>query len=258
MNRRRWLALLLVMASGLVHAQWTSNRGYQLLQRIDDVLFGIDNLSLEILDRDHVAGTLLRINVDKPYPLRGQTDFVVDCRKPMRMAVRTGTRQARVDPGKLEYVDVVLLDGTWASAEFACESTRQPGRASQVARHIYEKGGPDDMQTIYCDLQPDGSDEVRHGVEVRYSASASAVAVNQQWLSSGSVTEDEVRFGLNSRWRIHRPAPMRKHVLRNGPRQRAVTAASNAMAAQPFLFQRVDPAAMGLQDRGSGPFKLTG
>jgi len=206
MNRRRWLALLLVMASGLVHAQWTSNRGYQLLQRIDDVLFGIDNLSLEILDRDHVAGTLLRINVDKPYPLRGQTDFVVDCRKPMRMAVRTGTRQARVDPGKLEYADVALLDGTWASAEFACESTRQPGRASQVARHIYEKGGPDDMQTIYCDLQPDGSDEVRHGVEVRYSASASAVAVNQQWLSSGSVTEDEVRFGLNSRWRIHRKA----------------------------------------------------
>lgn len=204
--RKWWLALVLVVASGLVHAQWTSNRGYQLLQRIDDVLFGIDNLSLEILDRDHVSGTLLRINVDKPYPLRGQTNFVVDCRKPMRMAARTGKNDTRVDPEKLEYADVALLDGTWAGAEFACESTRQPGRASQVARRIYERGGPDDTQTIYCDLQPDGSDEVRHGVEVRYSASASAVAVNQQWLSTGSVTDDEVRFGLNSRWRIHRKA----------------------------------------------------
>lgn len=204
--RKQWLVLTLAMVSGLVHAQWTSNRGYQLLQRIDDVLYGIDNLSLEILDRDHVSGTLLRINVDKPYPLRGQTHFVVDCRKPMRMAERTGKADARVDLGKLEYADVALLDGSWASAEFACESTRQPGRASQVARQIYEKGGPHDMQTIYCDLQPDGSDEVRHGVEVRYSASANAVAVNQQWLSSGSVTDDEVRFGINSRWRIHRKA----------------------------------------------------
>ena len=62
------------------------------------------------------------------------------------------------------------------------------------------------MQTMYCDLQPDGSTEVRHGVEVRYSASASAVAVNRQWLSSGSVTDDEVRFGVNSNWRINRKA----------------------------------------------------
>jgi hypothetical protein len=196
----------MAMASGLVHAQWTNNSGYQLLQRIDDVLYGIDNLSLQILDRDHVAGILLRINVDKPYPLRGQTPFVVDCRKPMRMAVLTGKPDVPVGPDKLEYADVALLDGTWAGAEFSCESTRQPGRASQVARLIYEEGGPVDMQTVYCDLQPDGSDEVRRGVEVRYSASASAVAVNQQWLSSGTVTDDEVRFGLNSRWRIHRKA----------------------------------------------------
>jgi hypothetical protein len=32
------------------------------------------------------------------------------------------------------------------------------------------------------------------------------VAVNQQWLSSGSVTDDEVRFGINSQWRINRKA----------------------------------------------------
>lgn len=204
---RKWLlGLVWTLVCAQAHAQWTSNRGYQLLQRIDDVLFGIDNLSLQILDRDHVAGTLLRINVDRPYPLRGQTDFVVDCRKPMRLAQRGGKAGAPVDLEKLEYADVALLDGTWASAEFACESTRQPGRASLVARGIYEKGGPDDMQTLYCDLQPDGSTEVRRGVEVRYSAAVRAVAVNQQWLSSGTVTDDEVRFGINSQWRINRKA----------------------------------------------------
>lgn len=198
------LALLLVCASG--HAQWASNRGYQLLQRIDDVLFGIDNLSLEILDRDHVAGTLLQINADQPLPLRARTDFVVDCRKPMRFAVRKAGTALPTDLNTLEYADAALLDGTWASAEFACESTRQPGRASQVARAIYERGGPPDMQTLYCDLQPDGSAEVRRGVEVRYSVSANAVAVNRQWLSSGSVTDEEVRFGANSKWRINRKA----------------------------------------------------
>lgn len=196
----------MVMASGLGHAQWVSNRGYQLLQRIDDVLFGIDNLSLEILDRDHVAGILLQINADQPLPLRAQTRFVVDCRKPMRFAVRKADAVSPIDLKALEYADAALLDGTWASAEFACESTRQPGRASQVARAIYERGGPPDMQMIFCDLQPDGSTEVRRGVEVRYSASASAVAVNRQWLSSGSVTDEEVRFGANSKWRINRKA----------------------------------------------------
>lgn len=200
------LALVMVMASGLGHAQWVSNRGYQLLQRIDDVLFGIDNLSLEILDRDHVAGILLQINADQPLPLRAQTRFVVDCRKPMRFAVRKADAVSPIDLKALEYADAALLDGTWASAEFACESTRQPGRASQVARAIYERGGPPDMQMIFCDLQPDGSTEVRRGVEVRYSASASAVAVNRQWLSSGSVTDEEVRFGANSKWRINRKA----------------------------------------------------
>lgn len=200
------LALMMAVASGLGHAQWTSNRGYQLLQRIDDVLFGIDNLSLEILDRDHVAGTLLQINADQPLPLRAQTRFVVDCRKPMRFGARKPDAASPSDPKTLEYADVGLLDGTWASAEFACESTRQPGRASQVAREIYERGGPADMQTMYCDLQPDGSTEVRRGIEVRYSASANAVAVNRQWLSSGSVTDEEVRFGANSKWRINRQA----------------------------------------------------
>lgn len=198
--------VVLVLAAGAAQAQWVSNRGYQLLQRVDDVLFGVDNLSLRILDRSHVAGTLLHVNVDKPYPVRSRVEFVADCGTPMRLAIRTGGAGTAVALDALEFTELSWLDGSWAAAEFACESTRQPGRAAQLARQMYERGGPPDTQTVYCDLQPDGSTEVRKGVEVRYSASANAVAVNHQWLSSGSVTDQEVRFGANSVWRINRQA----------------------------------------------------
>lgn len=200
------LSVLLALTCGASMAQWTSNRGYQLLQRVDDVLFGVDNLSLRILSRRYVAGTLLQINVHQPVPVRSRVDFVADCQKPLRFAILTGNRGPVAAPETLEYSDAALLDGSWVAAEFACESTRQPARASQLARELFERGGPDDMQLVYCDLQPDGSAETRQGVEVRYSASANAVSVNRQWLSSGSVTPEEVRFGANSKWRINRQA----------------------------------------------------
>ena len=198
-----WLALCLPLASW---AQWTNNRGFQLLQRVDDVLFGVDNLSLVILDQRYVAGTLVRINAQQPLPIRGVTQFVADCQKPLRFAIRPADARGRTLPAQLEFSSANLLDGSWFAAEFACESTRQPGRASRLAREMFERGGPPDMQTIYCELQPDGSQETRPGVEVRFSASANAVAVNRQWLSSGEVTDGEVRFGSNSKWRIDRQA----------------------------------------------------
>ena len=209
-RRLRWpwsmIGCMLLLTSIAAQAQWVSNRGYQLLQRVDDVLFGVDNLSLKILDRTHVAGTLLHINVLKPVPVRSRIEFVADCGTPMRLAIRSGKLDAAPAIDKLEFAELSWLDGSWAAAEFACESTRQPGRAAQLARDMFERGGPPDVQTVYCDLQPDGSSELRKGVEVRYSASANAVSVNHQWLSSGSVTAEEVRFGANSVWRINRKA----------------------------------------------------
>ncbi len=78
--RRVLQCLVMVVLSAHVTAwsQWASNRGYQLLQRVDDVLIGVDNLSLVIVDRRHVAGTLVRVNVQAPSPVRGLTEFVVD------------------------------------------------------------------------------------------------------------------------------------------------------------------------------------
>ena len=206
--------LLLALMPVQAGAQWSSNRGYQLLQRVDDVLFGMDNLSLVILDRRHVAGTLLRINVHQPSPVRGRTDFVVDCQKPLRFAAVPATVRGRPQPERLEFAPAQVLDGTWFAAQFACEVTRQPGRAARLARDLFERGGPDDTQTVYCELQPDGSEQTRPGVEVRFSESADAVAVNRQWLSSGSVTPEEVRFGTNSTWHVDRQA---LHVRRTAP-----------------------------------------
>lgn len=203
--RRCWsLLLLAALLPSAASAQWTSNRSYQLLQRVDDVLFGIDNLGLVILDRRHVSGRLLRINASQPDPVRGNTPFVADCGPPLRFALVPDTVRGRPDPAALEFQEVKVLDGSWAAAKFACESTQQPARAALVARALYERGGPADTQTLYCDLQPDGSDDVRRGVEVRYSEEANAVAVNHQWLSSGKVGPELVEFGVNSKWRIQR------------------------------------------------------
>ncbi len=204
--RTVFLVAVLAFSSTSSIAQWASNRGYQLLQRVDDVLFGVDNLSLRILNQRYVAGTLLHIQVDRPDPVRSRVEFVADCHKPLRFAIRPANTNTDAAPEALEFSDAALLDGSWVAAEFACETTRQPGSAAKIARDLFERGGPQDMVTIYCDLQPDGSQELRSGVEVRYSASANAVAVNRQWLSSGSVTPEEVRFGANSKWRIHRQA----------------------------------------------------
>ena len=204
----RWACLLLLLAClpGVVNAQWTSNRGYQLLQRVDDVLFGVDTISLSVLDRQHVAGTLVRVNVLQPNPVRGKSEFIAECTRPLRFALVPGNVRGRVSFAQLEFVQAKILDGSWFAAEFACEATRQPGRAARIARDLYERGGPADTQTIYCELQPDGKAEARPAVELRFSEEFSAVAVNRQWLSSGVVTSDEVHFGSIGIWHVDRQA----------------------------------------------------
>ena len=201
-----WLVVLLTCLPALVCAQWTSNRGYQLLQRVDDVLFGVDTISLSVLDRQHVAGTLVRVNVLQPNPVRGKSEFVAECTRPLRFALIPGNVRSRPQMAQLEFVQAKILDGSWFAAEFACEATRQPGRAARIARDLYERGGPADTQTIYCELQPDGKAEARPAVELRFSDEFSAVAVNRQWLSSGVVTPEEVRFGSIGTWHVDRQA----------------------------------------------------
>lgn len=240
-------SLLLGLACALpASAQWASNRGYQLIQRVDDVLFGIDNLSLQILDRQHVMGTLVRVNAARPDPIRGSQRFVVDCRGPMRFALVPENMTGRPSPEALEFGDVKMLEGSWAAAVFSCEVTNRPGAAAQLARELYERGGPPDMRTVYCELQPDGREQARNGVAVRFSEAANAVAVNDQWLSSGRVTATELVFGSNSKWHVDRASLGVRRLAANGqmlfsgtcdrrppPRQPRAAAGSGAAPAAP-------------------------
>lgn len=199
-----------------------SGKGVQLVQRVDDVLYGVDPISLAILSSRYVSGVMVRVNANQPSPVLGYSHFVADCQSPLRFAVVSSaqspvdlTRQgssarARYDAAKAAvdgatFSKVGMLDGSRSVAEFACNSTQRPARTAQIAQELFEKGGPGDTRTALCDLQPDGAAQVREDVEVRFSDSEKVVSVNNQWLSSGRVTDGEISFGSGgARWRIDR------------------------------------------------------
>ena len=234
------------------NSEYSYSKGLQLVQRVDNVLFGVDPISLAPLGNRHVSGVLVRLNVGQnvgqrphqnanqnasqntnqttnqsvtqPSLIPGYSHFVADCRKPLRMhivataqspldlAPQGASARARYSAATAAVEDGIfakahMLDGTWAVAEFACDSTQRPARTAQIARELFEKGGPSDMRTALCDLQTDGDLQTRLDVEVRFSDAEKVVAVNKQWLTSGRVTDGEISFGSGAaRWRIDRAA----------------------------------------------------
>jgi hypothetical protein len=242
-----------LMLSGGVQAQMLAptsvfpsagGAGFQLVQRVDDVLFGVDPISLGIIDNRYVSGTFVRVNAFRPSPVIGYTPFVVDCQSPLRIAIsesatavedknaaaflsqrRTADHHLKLT--ELEFAAPKILDGTRFVSEFACNATRQPGRAAKVARELFEQGGPEDLQRVYCDMQVDGSAEVRRGVEVRYSVAQDVVAVAQQWFSSGFVTEAEVVFGSGGvQWVMDRKT-LQSHLINKGGKAPLFTSVCN-------------------------------
>lgn len=198
-------------------------RNLLLLQRIEDVLIGVDRVSIQVIDRHHVAASYVRVHAGNPQPLLGLARVRVDCRIPLRMAVlASSTLTGHLGPdGRHEYrvfeadgplADehygaVHLLNGTQFVAEFACRASAQPSRGAQFAAELLARGGPADQQTLRCTLLPDGQPGPAQRAEVRFSVAAQAVAVNRQWLLSGAVSEREVMFGSGpSEWRIDREA----------------------------------------------------
>ena len=242
------------------NSEYSYSKGLQLVQRVDNVLFGVDPLSLAPLGTRHVSGVLIRVgvgqipnqgishattqvttqattqvttqstaqatnqNANRASLMPGYSHFVADCRKPLRIHIvatatsphdlspqgasaraRYSAASAALDDGV--FAKAHMLDGSWAVAEFACDSTQRPARTAQIARELFEKGGPSDMRTALCDLQTDGDLQTRQDVEVRFSDSEKVVAVNKQWLTSGKVTDGEISFGSGAaRWRIDRAA----------------------------------------------------
>ncbi len=207
------------------NSDYSYNKGLQLVQRVDNVLFGVDPISLAPLGNRHVSGVLVRVNASQPSPVLGYSHFVADCKKPLRMHIvatapspldlapqgasaraRYSAATAAIEGGSV-FAKAHMLDGSWAVAEFACDSTQRPARTAQIARELFDKGGPSDMRIALCDLQTDGDLQTRQDVEVRFSDAEKVVAVNKQWLSSGRVTDSEISFGSGAaRWRIDRAA----------------------------------------------------
>lgn len=209
------------LTAGLACAQGgVPQKPFHLVQRIDEMLVGVDAISLDVVGRDHVAGTYFLVHARKPSPMIGYANYVVDCRTPRRMAilssfmpsgrleestpfVQPARRSGQIDVSKLSFSDVYVMDGTAFVAEFTCQASSAPGRAAQIAQDLVQRGGPADSRSLYCDVRPDSGQAARR-VEVRFSEAENVVAVNGQWLSSGFLAKNEVVFGAGAQWRLNR------------------------------------------------------
>ena len=203
-----------------------SGKGPLLIQHIDDILVGVDPLSLAVVDRDHVSGVLVRVRAKQPQPPLNYSHFVANCQGGLKIVVLgTGASPLDLTPqgasarARLQDAATLLAgkdsaqrfqpsslrDGTRAAVQFACSASQRPAQAPQIAQDLYDNGGPWDLRTALCDLQPDGTVITREDVEVRFSDSEKVVAVNKQWFSNAEVSNTEISFGTGSaRWRIDR------------------------------------------------------
>ena len=231
--RKSLAALLLLVMACSAAAQSSAQSSAQskavlLVQRIDDVLYGVDPISLALVDAHHVSGVLVRVNatlsgnVNQSSPPLSYTHFVADCRLPLRLATlatalspfdltpqgasaRARLASANASLGSSAFVKTKMLDASRSTAEFACATSQRPARAVQIAKDLFENGGPSDMRTALCDLQPNGANQTREDVHVRFSDSEKVVSVNNQWMSTGTLTDAEISFGSGpARWKIDR------------------------------------------------------
>lgn len=229
MPLRRFFSFLAV---ALLATAPQAQPAFHMVQRIDEMLVGVDAIALDVVGRDHVAGTYFLVHAHKPTPLVGYANYVVDCREPRRIAILSSVmpsgrlepeqpfqqpprRSGAVDPTALTFGAVHVMDGTAFVAAFSCQASSAPGRAAQIAAELAARGGPPDSTSLYCDMRPDSGRDPRR-VEVRWSEAEQAVAVNGQWLSSGFVSGDEIVFGAGAQWRVDRRKRQARLVRDNG------------------------------------------
>ncbi len=221
----RCLMFAVALAAVNSAAQSPSGKGPLLLQRIDDVLYGVDPISLAIVDNRYVSAILVRVNAAKPHSPLNYTHFVADCKgagqvaflavsvSPMDLTPQGASFRARLQavqaalsaPGGAKFAKPAMLDGSRNMADFVCAASQRPSQAVALAKGILENSGPTDLRTALCDLQPDGVFVTREDVTVRFSDREKTVSVNNQWLTSGQVTPTEISFGSGTaKWRIDR------------------------------------------------------
>lgn len=164
-------------------------RNLLVVQRIEDVLIGVDRVSIRVVDRHRVAASYVRVNARRPTPVLGLARVLVDCRTPHRLSVlASSTLTGRVAAdGRDEYQvfdggpaaqdeasfgAVHLLNGTLFVADFACRASVEPRRGAAIAAELYARGGPPDQQSLRCALLADGD------LQAAAAAAASASAQN--------------------------------------------------------------------------------
>ena len=167
-------------------------RNLLVVQRIEDVLIGVDRVSIRVVDRHRVAASYVRVNARRPTPVLGLARVLVDCRTPHRLSVlASSTLTGRVAAdGRDEYQvfdggpaaqdeasfgAVHLLNGTLFVADFACRASVEPRRGAAIAAELYARGGPPDQQSLRCALLADGD---LQAAEAAAAAAASASAQN--------------------------------------------------------------------------------
>lgn len=166
-------------------------RNLLVVQRIEDVLIGVDRVSIRVLDRHRVAASYVRVNARRPTPVLGLARVLVDCRAPQRLSVlASSTLTGRVGAdGRDEYQvfdggptahdeasfgAVHLLNGTQFVADFACRASVEPHRGAAIAAELYARAGPPDQQSLRCALLADGDLPAADTATVATAASAGA------------------------------------------------------------------------------------
>ena len=167
---RKTVIAVLLSASGLGALAQTSaqSKAVLLVQRIDDVLYGVDPISLALVDAHHVSGVLVRVSAslsvnvnanqpNQPSPPLSYTHFVADCRLPLRLAtLATATSPLDLTPqgasararlasanaalGGSAFVKTKILDASRSTAEFFARVQRHLPSESVRWRDIGERG----------------------------------------------------------------------------------------------------------------------
>jgi hypothetical protein len=198
-------------------------KGPLLVQQIDQFLYGVDPLSVAVVDAGHVSAIGIRLPAGESRSDAAQyLHYVARCDgglqwallreaaspldlTPQGASARARTNAIRSQWSSLRFQPSNMRDASRSLAQFACAASSRPAQAAQIAKDILDNGGPWDMRTVLCDLQPDGAVVTREDVQVRFSDQEKVVAVNKQWFANAQVTDTEISFGNGSaRWKIDR------------------------------------------------------
>ena len=194
----------------------TQERDFRVVQQVDDVVYGVDRLSLELASGGrYVYAVMLAQKLSAagsgPSTNLWQGQYLVECLETPRLRVSLGPPvlgvAVAVAPanGAPDFKSN-WLDGTRNAADFACRAIKEPESALRIAQDTRESDGPKDIKVLTCSLADARSGQDKHAYEVRFSDTEGTVALSGVWRRSATVTATEIKLTLSGDyvWRIDR------------------------------------------------------